>query len=141
MITTLTLDLFEERFFQVECYDMRSDIYSNIFDSVNNMDENWQHSVSIFEQGDLIKGALHYSCSKTGALINHFHIDESARDQGVLYELLKGALMHMQLDDIESITINTTYLIANELLLNKVEKFIRDCCDIKLIINVYGDFI
>jgi len=141
MITTLTLDRFEKKFYQVESQEMRFDIYSHIFDSVKNMDENLQHFVSIFEQEDVIKGVLHYSYFKSGALINHFHVDKSARDQGVLYDLLKGALLHMQLDDIESITINTTYLIANKLLLNKVEKFIRDWCDIKVIINVYEEFI
>lgn len=105
------------------------------------MDENLQHFVSICEQEDVIKGVLHYSYSKKGALINHFHVDESTREQGVLYELLKGALMHMQLDDIESITINTTYLLINKSLLKKIEKFINHRCDIKVIINVYEEFI
>jgi hypothetical protein len=141
MISTLTLDQFEKNFFKVECQEMRSDIYSHIFDSVDNMDENLQHFVSIFKKGDVIEGALHYSCSKTGVLLNHFHVCKNARENHVLYELLKETLVNIQLNDIVSITINTTYLIANKLLLEKVTQFITDYCNLKVTINVYEDFL
>jgi len=141
MNTTLTLKQFEEKFYRVECHEMRSDIYNNIFDSLNHMDENLQHSVSIFEQGEVIKGVLHYSYSNTKASINHFHVCKNARKNYVLYELLKEALANMQLSDIVSITINTTYLISDKLLLEKVTQFITDYCNIKVTINVYEDFL
>jgi len=104
------------------------------------MDPNLQHFVCVFEKEDEIKGALHYSYLNKCAFIYHVHVCESARDKGVLYELIKEALMHMQLDCIKTITINTAYLNANKSLLKRVESFITTRCKIELVINVFDDF-
>ncbi len=141
MITTLSLNRFEEQAFRIECREMKSDVSSHIFDSVKKMDPNLEHFVAVYEKDDVITGALHYSYCEEGALINHFHVSDNARDKGVLYELLKEVLMHMQLDCFEKLTINTTYLIANESLLKSVEKFITSRCNIEVVTNIYEDFL
>ena len=123
MIRTLTLSQFDKDSFRIECIKMQDET-SSMFEDIEKMDKKFSHAVVIYEDNHVIKGVLHYVYTKNGVLINHIHVCESSRSNGLVYQLLKEMILHVRLNLIKQITINTTNHSENQKLINKIERFI-----------------